>query len=55
MDSFLMETLTGARIQLRPMQASDGAALMDAAADGELWNLPFTIVPSAETEAEPIQ
>ncbi len=29
--------------------ASDGAALVQAAADGELWNLPFTVVPSAET------
>ncbi|BDI30809.1 N-acetyltransferase [Capsulimonas corticalis] len=31
------------------MQASDGAALVEAASDGELWNLPFTVVPSAET------
>jgi len=49
MDSFLMETLTGPRIQLRPMMASDGPALAEAAADGELWNLPFTVVPSAQT------
>lgn len=31
------------------MTASDGAALIQAAADGELWNLSFTVVPSAET------
>jgi len=49
MDSSLMETLTGPRIQLRPLLASDGNALVEAAADGELWNLPFTVVPSAET------
>ena len=44
-----MEPLIGPRIQLRPMLASDGPALVQAAADGELWNLPFTVVPSAET------
>ena len=44
-----METLTGPRIQLRPLLSSDGGALVEAAADGELWNLPFTVVPSAET------
>jgi RimJ/RimL family protein N-acetyltransferase len=42
-------TLTGPRILLRPLLASDAPALIDAAADGELWNLPFTVVPSAET------
>ncbi len=44
-----MESLVGPRVQLRPLLASDGDALVQAAADGELWNLPFTIVPSAET------
>jgi N-acetyltransferase len=42
-------TLTGPRIQLRALSASDAGALVDAAADGELWNLPFTVVPSAAT------
>jgi RimJ/RimL family protein N-acetyltransferase len=42
-------SLTGPRILLRPLLASDAAALVAAAADGELWNLPFTVVPSAET------
>lgn len=49
MDSSLLTALTGARVQLRPLVASDGAALVDAASDGELWDLPFTVVPSAET------
>lgn len=44
-----MEPLTGPRITLRPLLASDGPALVEAAADGELWNLPYTVVPSAET------
>ncbi|RQO59215.1 GNAT family N-acetyltransferase [Variovorax sp. KBW07] len=42
-------SLTGPRILLRPLLASDAAALVEAAADGELWNLPFTVVPSAAT------
>jgi RimJ/RimL family protein N-acetyltransferase len=42
-------TLTGSRVRLRPLEASDADALVVAAADGELWNLPFTVVPSAST------
>jgi RimJ/RimL family protein N-acetyltransferase len=44
-----MEPLIGPRITLRPLLASDGPALVQAATDGELWNLPYTVVPSAET------
>ncbi|RXV67781.1 N-acetyltransferase [Burkholderia stabilis] len=49
--SFSVEqpTLTGERIELRPLDASDRQALLDAAADGQLWNLKVTAVPSAET------
>ncbi|MCR6479322.1 GNAT family N-acetyltransferase [Variovorax sp. ZS18.2.2] len=43
------QPLVGRRIILRPLQASDASALVAAAADGELWNLPFTVVPSAQT------
>ena len=42
-------TLAGERIELRPLEASDRQALLDAAADGQLWNLKVTVVPSAET------
>ena len=42
-------SLTGPRIVLRPLAATDAVALVAAAADGELWNLPFTVVPSAAT------
>jgi RimJ/RimL family protein N-acetyltransferase len=42
-------TLQGQRILLRPLQYSDAAALLRAAADGELWNLTVTVVPSAST------
>ncbi|WP_423380772.1 GNAT family N-acetyltransferase [Burkholderia sp. LMG 32019] len=42
-------TLTGERIELRPLAVSDRQALLDAAADGQLWNLKVTAVPGAET------
>lgn len=41
-----MHTLEGPRIFLRPLQYCDAPALVDAARDGELWSLPFTVVPS---------
>jgi RimJ/RimL family protein N-acetyltransferase len=44
-----MTLLEGTTIRLRPLAASDGPALVQAAADGELWNLPFTVVPTATT------
>ena len=42
-------TLQGERISLRPLQYSDANALVQAAADGELWNLWYTQVPGPET------
>jgi RimJ/RimL family protein N-acetyltransferase len=45
----LMPTLTGTLITLRPLEAADAQALVDAAADGELWSLPHTVVPSIST------
>jgi RimJ/RimL family protein N-acetyltransferase len=42
-------TLTGPTIELRPLQQSDQDALMDAAADGELWTLKVTVVPGPKT------
>ena len=42
-------TLTGPRIHLRLLRASDAGALVAAASGGELWNLSFTVVPSAQT------
>ena len=44
-----MPPLEGPRIILRPLQANDADALVNAAQDGELWNLPFTVVPSPST------
>ena len=42
-------TLKGERISLRPLQYADAEALVHAAADGELWNLTVTVVPSSTT------
>jgi len=44
-----MDTLEGQRICLRPLQLSDADALVNAAQDGELWNLTVTVVPSPTT------
>ncbi|MCU0072851.1 GNAT family N-acetyltransferase [Pseudomonas koreensis] len=45
----MQTTLQGPGIILRPLQYTDADALLRAAADGELWNLTVTIVPSATT------
>jgi RimJ/RimL family protein N-acetyltransferase len=43
-------TLQGSLVTLRPLSAADAPSLAAAAADGELWTLPFfTVVPSAGT------
>ena len=42
-------TLQGSLVTLRPLLKTDTQLLIDAAADGELWSLPFTVVPSAAT------
>ncbi|MGF6125261.1 RimJ/RimL family protein N-acetyltransferase [Pseudomonas frederiksbergensis] len=45
-----METsLEGNRIILHPLQYTDADALVQAAEDGELWNLTVTVVPSSST------
>ncbi|MGU7779017.1 GNAT family N-acetyltransferase [Burkholderia sp. PU8-34] len=42
-------TLTGPHVELLPLQASHAQALLDAAADGQLWNLKVTVVPGPDT------
>lgn len=42
-------TLTGTTVELQPLQREHTAALLDAAADGELWNLKVTNVPGPDT------
>ena len=42
-------TLTGKRVTLRPLSTDDRDALVAAASDGKLWELFYSLVPSAET------
>ena len=44
-------TLTGRITVLRPLLAEHEAALLDAARDGELWNLKVSVIPGPETVA----
>ncbi|MBF0034386.1 GNAT family N-acetyltransferase [Citrobacter freundii] len=48
-------TLQGSLVTLRPLLKTDTQLLIDAAQDGELWSLPFTVVPSADTADSYIQ
>ncbi|MFV8983698.1 hypothetical protein [Serratia fonticola] len=43
-------TLIGNQIELRPLQPEHREAMLSAAADGELWNLKVTAVPSAQCQ-----
>ncbi len=42
-------TLEGELVKLIPMKASHKSGLLDAAADGKLWELWYTSVPSPDT------
>jgi RimJ/RimL family protein N-acetyltransferase len=42
-------TLEQGPVRLRPLEARDGALLVEAARDGELWNLGFTSIGSPAT------
>ncbi len=42
-------TLTGSTVELQPLQREHAAALIKAAADGELWTLKVTNVPGPAT------
>jgi RimJ/RimL family protein N-acetyltransferase len=45
----MQPTLTGKTIELRPLRHEHAQALIDAAADGQLWNMKLTVVPGPET------
>ncbi|SAL12197.1 GNAT family N-acetyltransferase [Caballeronia telluris] len=47
--SSMQPTLTGTTVELRPLKADDAPALLQAAADGQLWNMTLTVVPGPET------
>ena len=41
--------LIGQAVELRPLLPEHAQALLDAAADGQLWNMKVTVVPGPET------
>ncbi|MBD9678011.1 GNAT family N-acetyltransferase [Pseudomonas sp. PDM18] len=43
--------LNGNHVELLPLRAEHAQALLEAAADGELWNLKVTVVPGPDTVA----
>ena len=45
----LHPTLTGIHTELQPLQQEHAQALLDAAADGQLWNMTLTVVPGPDT------
>lgn len=42
-------TLVGKLVELQPLRPEHAAALLNAAADGQLWNMKVTVVPGPET------
>ena len=48
----LFVTLKGQRIRLRPMELDDAGKLVQAASNGKLWELPFTVIPSEATATD---
>ena len=48
-------TLEGHGVRLEPMGPGHAAALAEAAADGELWNLFFTFVPAPDEVTDYIE
>jgi RimJ/RimL family protein N-acetyltransferase len=45
----MQPTLTGQTVELQRLQQEHAQALLDAAADGQLWNMKLTVVPGPET------
>ncbi|PTQ68521.1 GNAT family N-acetyltransferase [Pseudomonas sp. GV071] len=45
----LQTTLVGSTLTLQPLQADDAPRLLQAAADGQLWQMTLTVVPGPDT------
>ncbi|WP_410838366.1 hypothetical protein [Paraburkholderia sp. SIMBA_030] len=46
---FIQPALTGQTVELRPLQQEHARGLLDAAADGQLWDMKLTVVPGPDT------
>lgn len=42
-------TLSGQLVELRPLLREHADPLLDAARDGELWNMKVTVIPGPDT------
>jgi RimJ/RimL family protein N-acetyltransferase len=47
----MQPALIGQSVELQPLQQEHTQGLLDAAADGQLWNMTLTVVPGPETIA----
>lgn len=47
--SFIQPTLVGKTVELLPLQQEHASGLLNAAADGQLWNMKVTVIPGPET------
>ncbi|APA84681.1 GNAT family N-acetyltransferase [Paraburkholderia sprentiae WSM5005] len=45
----MQPTLSGTFVELRPLREEHAQALVDAAADGQLWDMKLTVVPGPAT------
>ncbi|MBB5495828.1 GNAT family N-acetyltransferase [Paraburkholderia sp. MM5384-R2] len=45
----IQPTLSGSLVELRPLREEHAQALVDAAADGQLWDMKLTVVPGPAT------
>ncbi|MGF6921179.1 GNAT family N-acetyltransferase [Paraburkholderia sp. 40] len=45
----MQPTLSGSLVELRPLREEHAQALVDAAADGQLWDMKLTVVPGPAT------
>ena len=46
---FGQPTLVGKIVELHPLRQEHASELLDAAADGQLWNMRVTVIPGPET------
>lgn len=47
--SFIQPTLVGKTVELLPLQQEHASGLLNAAADGQLWNMKVTVIPGPKT------
>lgn len=46
---FIQPTLLGKTVELQPLRQEHAPGLLNAAADGQLWNMKVTVIPGPDT------